>query len=65
MTDQEWARAFVRGEIKDTGVRLGDTVDVLIKKLAQVREEAAANVKPVGTAREQRSGPEPPQTQVA
>ena len=41
MTDLEWATAFVRCKIKGTGIRLGDTVDVLVKKLAEVRSEAA------------------------
>jgi hypothetical protein len=58
MTDLEWARAFVRCKIKGTGIRLGETVDVLVKKLAQVREEAVADFKPPGS-------PEPPQRQVA
>ena len=50
MTDQEWARAFVRGKIKGTGIRLGDTVEVLVKKLALVREEAARDVQAAGPA---------------
>src|ERR1019366_6302069 len=40
MTDLEWARAFVGCKIKGTGIRFGKTVDVLVKKLTQVREEA-------------------------
>ena len=42
MTDLEWARAFVGCKIEGTGYRFAETVDVLVKKLAQVREEASA-----------------------
>ena len=41
MTDLEWARAFVGCKIAGTGFRFNETVDVLVKKLAQVRREAA------------------------
>jgi len=57
MTDQEWARAFVRSKIKGTGIRLGETVDVLVKKLAQVREEATAEFRSAGTKGEHRGSP--------
>ncbi|MFZ0961673.1 MAG: hypothetical protein WAO35_12270 [Terriglobia bacterium] len=65
MTDQEWARAFVRGKIEGTGIRLGDTVDVLVKKLAQVREEAAGNFPGSGTTSGHGGSPERQQEQVA
>ena len=65
MTDHEWARAFVGCEIKNTGIRFADTVDVLVKKLAQVRDEAAGELQPSGTKSENRGSPEPPQQQVA
>jgi len=42
MTDLEWAKAFVGCKIEGTGIRFNDTVEVLARKLAQVREEAAA-----------------------
>jgi len=45
MSDQEWARAFVGCQIKGTGIRFGETVDVLVKKLAQVRQEAAGDLR--------------------
>lgn len=41
MTDLEWARAFLGGEMKDAGIRFNETVKVLVKKLAEVRQEAA------------------------
>ena len=41
MTDLEWAKAFVGCKIEGTGIRFNDTVEVLARKLAQVREEAA------------------------
>jgi hypothetical protein len=65
MTDLEWARAFVGCKIEGTGRRFNETVDVLVEKLAQVREETAANFKAFGTASEQRGSPEPQQKQVA
>ncbi|MDR3677328.1 MAG: hypothetical protein P4N24_17705 [Acidobacteriota bacterium] len=48
MTDLEWARAFVGCKIEGTGRRFAETVDVLVKKLAQVREEAAGDFHAVG-----------------
>ena len=42
MTDLEWARAFVGCKIEGTGMRFSETVDVLVKKLAEVREEAGS-----------------------
>jgi hypothetical protein len=41
MTDHEWAEAFVSCKIEGIGSQFAETVDVLVKKLAQVREEAA------------------------
>ncbi len=40
MTDLEWARAFVGCRIKGTGIRFNDTVEVLVRRLAEVRQEA-------------------------
>jgi hypothetical protein len=51
MTDLEWAKAFVSCKIEGTGSRFADTVDVLVKKLAQVRQEAAGNLHESGTRR--------------
>ena len=45
MTDLEWARAFVGCKIEGTGFRFNETVDVLVKKLAQVREEASGHMR--------------------
>ena len=39
MTDQEWAEAFVDCEIQGTGRRFNETVEVLVKKLREVRKE--------------------------
>ena len=63
MTDLEWARAFVGCKIEGTGYRFSETVEVLVKKLAQVREEASGHMPP-GTTSECRGGPEPSQQQV-
>jgi len=41
MTDLEWAQAFVGCKIEGTGRRFNETVDVLVRKLAEVREEAS------------------------
>ena len=49
MTDLEWAQAFVGCKIAGTGRRFADTVDVLAKKLAEVRAEGAGNL-PAGGA---------------
>lgn len=46
MTDREWARAFVSCEIAGTGFRYNDTVNVLVKKLAEVRHESARPAYP-------------------
>ena len=49
MTDLEWARAFVGCKIEGTGRRFNETVDVLVKKLAEVRQGASgrcAEAKP-------------------
>ena len=48
MTDREWARAFVRCKIAGTGRRLGETVEVLVKKLAQVRRDGCSAEKQSG-----------------
>jgi hypothetical protein len=58
MTDQEWARAFVGCKIEGTGYRFAETVDVLVKKLAQVREEASAALPSRGTTDEHPGGAE-------
>ena len=50
MTDLEWARAFVGCEIKGTGIRFNDTVEVLVNKLAEVRKEAASQAGAMGSA---------------
>jgi hypothetical protein len=65
MTDLEWARAFVGCKIEGTGRRFNETVQVLVKKLAEAREETAANFKPLAAASAQRSVPEPPEKPVA
>jgi hypothetical protein len=59
MTDLEWARAFVGCKIEGTGRRFAETVDVLVKKLAQVREEAAGRSQAGGTVSNRRGSPEP------
>lgn len=56
MTDLEWARAFVGCKIEGTGYRFNETVDVLVKKLAQVREEASGHMRPPETSSESQSG---------
>jgi hypothetical protein len=56
MTDQEWARAFVGCKIAGTGRRFNETVDVLVKKLAQVREEAARDSRVTAETCEPRRG---------
>ena len=58
MTDLEWARAFVGCKIKGTGIRFGETVDVLVKKLTQVREEAADDFHASGITSEHLADPE-------
>jgi hypothetical protein len=58
MTDLEWARAFVGCKIEGTGYRFAETVDVLVKKLAQVREETGAAFQSLGTTSDRRSGAE-------
>ncbi len=37
--DEQWAREFVKAKIPGVGQRLGDTVKVLVDKLAEVRAE--------------------------
>jgi hypothetical protein len=54
MTDLEWARAFVGCKIEGTGIRFNDTVDVLVKKLAEVREETGAAFQSVSIPRQSR-----------
>jgi len=61
MTDHEWARAFVGCKIEGTGFRFAETVDVLVKKLAQVREEAVGDFQASRTTSEHRGSPEPQQ----
>ena len=61
MTDLEWVRAFVGCKIEGTGIRFNETVDVLVKKLAQVRQEASADFQSRGTKGEHRRNPEPSQ----
>ena len=61
MTDLEWARAFVGCKIEGTGYRFAETVDVLVNKLAQVREEAGANLKSRGATGEHRGSLKPKQ----
>lgn len=39
MMDLEWASAFVRCKIENTGYRFADTVKVFVKKLGEVRAE--------------------------
>ena len=39
MTDLEWARAFVGCKIEGTGRRFNETVEVLVKKLGEVRRD--------------------------
>jgi hypothetical protein len=63
MTDLEWASAFVCGKFPGTGVRFNETVDVLVKKLAQVREEAASGFQASGTTSGRRDSPRPLQKQ--
>jgi hypothetical protein len=58
MTDLEWASAFVSGKFPGTGIRFNETVDVLVKKLAQVREETGAAFQSLGTTSDRRSGAE-------
>ena len=65
MTDLEWARAFVGFKIEGTGIRFNETVDVLVKKLAQVREEAAIGFQASAPPSERRGSPEPLQRQAA
>ena len=65
MTDLAWARAFVGCKIEGTGRRFNETVAVLVKKLAQVREETAAYANELGTGSEQQDFPKPRQKQVA
>jgi len=65
MTDLEWARAFVGCKIAGTGMRFNETVDVLVKKLAQVRQEAAGGFQPSGMTGAHRAGPEAPQERAA
>ena len=58
MTDLEWARAFVACKIAGTGRRFNETVDVLVKKLAQVRQEAAGGGEESEIADPHRACPE-------
>jgi hypothetical protein len=37
--DREWAERFVSCQIKGTGQRFNETVEVLVKKLAEVRRD--------------------------
>ena len=39
MTDLEWAKAFVGCKLDNTGRRFNETVEVLVKKLQEVRNE--------------------------
>jgi len=59
MTDLEWARAFVDGKFPGTGIRFNETVEVLVRKLAQVREEAGGDDHAAGTTSEHRGSPKP------
>ena len=59
MTDLEWARAFVGCKIEGTGFRFAETVGVLVKKLAQVREEGARNFPALTNASEHQADTEP------
>lgn len=61
MTDLEWAKAFVGCKIANTGMRFADTVNVLVKKLAQVRQEAAGGFPSPGTTSVHGGSPELPQ----
>jgi hypothetical protein len=65
MTDREWARAFVGCKIEGTGLRFNETVDVLVKKLTEVREEAAGGCQAPGRTNMHGGRPEPTQEQVA
>ena len=58
MTDLEWARAFVGCKIEGTGMRFNDTVDVLVKKLAQVRQDTLRDFHASLTTSEDRVVPE-------
>jgi hypothetical protein len=58
MTDLEWASAFVGGKFPGTGVRFNETVDVLVKKLAQLRQEASGNSLAPEMMSEHLAGPE-------
>lgn len=58
MTDLEWARAFVGCKIAGTGIRFNETVDVLVKKLAQARQESAAIAPGQGIRSERDGNPE-------
>jgi len=65
MKDREWAEAFVGCKIAGTGIRFAETVEVLAKKLAQVREEAAGH-SPASLRRSPHQGnPEPSHQQAA
>jgi hypothetical protein len=64
MTDLEWARAFVGCKIEGTGRRFNETVDVLVKKLAEARRDGCSAENPLQAVRSQRSaissdGPSP------
>jgi hypothetical protein len=54
MTDHEWAEAFVSCKIAGTGYRFADTVEVLEKKLGDVRREAASGMLPSELERKNR-----------
>jgi hypothetical protein len=59
MTDLEWARAFVGCKIEGAGMRFNDTVDVLVKKLAQVRQDTLRDFQASLTTSEDAAVPEP------
>ena len=59
MTDREWARAFVNCEIAGTGRRFNQTVDVLVKKLEQARQEGAVGTVAAGVGSASGGPPHP------
>ena len=65
MTDHEWAEAFVSCKIAGTGSRFAATVDILARKLAQVRQEAAGLSPERRTGSPDRGTPHQPPNQAA
>jgi hypothetical protein len=63
MTDLEWARAFVGCKIEGTGMRFNDTVDVLVKKLAQMRQDALRDFQASLTTSQDAAVPDPSSSQ--